>query len=1354
MSEESGVLRSARGSLPQDTLISHRYVVRGLLGRGGMGFVYRVFDSARGHDVALKQLRPARAAKESEPTTPARASRRPSFRHTDLDAARHEQRLALFEAEYHTLAELAHPRIIEAYDYGFDQGLPYYTMELLTGRDITALAPSPWPRVCAVMRDVASALTLLHSRRLLHRDLSPSNVHQQSDGSCKLIDFGAMGAMGKPKEIMGTPPFMAPELVRQEALDARADLYSLGALAYYLLTRRTVHPVRSLAELYNFVEVRPSPASTHAMGIPRTLDALLLQLLSPDPAARPSGTIEVLERLSAIDGVEHDSKKRNAAISVSTPRLVGRDAELKFVRKRLSFAVRGKGTSLLIVGSAGSGRSRFLDACLLEGRLSGARVLRSAADTSAPTPYGVASSLLRQLQASLGAAERADLAIPEDVLNALLPGPAQRATASEPSRDWNVIGANLLSYLSRVAARRCVMLTVDDLERVDAQSATLLAAIAQRSEADNLVVLAAVDSELVNLPEAVRSFKAFARELPLTSLQLADTHGLIASMFGDIPNLAPLATRLHSLSAGNPRLTMELVQHLVDAGVIRCETGGYLLPEVISVNDLPTSLADALRARTRRLSAEAQALASTLAVCSGVPLSAAESFAITELSEVEGPSALSELNDAQIAELRGNDVTLRQAAMAEALRSILPGPARRALHARVAGQLANDPTRLMHAAEQYFRANLASEAVDALLAAIANCQSGRAWLHGFNALAQRGIDACVRFGRPARDAFTLQNALVQQVFLYNEPCERSQLLSFCQLLCRLSGLTDYHELAEDMPPAQRLNEALKRANEHYEATPEHARTLAPAAAIKQLSNYVGKAVGFASMTFDLALFEALPSLAPFAPLSPAIAFAEKLVHGLRALRAGQIERYLALLGEIMVRLGAPDHAGFAEAEVRIVQVNLLYGLALTNAAFARPIAFEQAAELDNTPSHRVNAWRVRQSAHLFLGDPEAAETCRRELELLQLQEGTRQFHQGATVELESLAYALADDLLGLRRVLPAIEEMAALYPGWLPQLLVTRAALQRVRGRLTESLKLCGEALALVPAARHNVWPLAANCQLRVLIELGRVKEAHELGLAHVQRAEEQGLISSRHQVEVVLADAEALLGLSERASARVERMLEETRVHGIRGLYLGVLHEAGARHALLTRDAERFAHHYAACARYLKYGKSPALTARLDRLLDQARGASIAPARDTGTLELNPLLVEAQMASCGPDERGARALKLLMAATGASAGHLFMAGTDGLTPLASFSAMPAPPYLEDYLLRYLQSAEVVNDQTVDVSCHTSISEANLTLEPVLLSTTRNDERVVAGVAALSFAGGRRWPDPKLLETIAQQLLR
>ena len=103
-------------------------------------------DRASGDSLALKRLRIA-------PTDP-----------------KHPELALLFEREYHTLAQLAHPNIVAVHDYGVSDGTPYYTMELLDGSDLRELAPLPWQRACALLCDVASSLALLHSRRLVHRD--------------------------------------------------------------------------------------------------------------------------------------------------------------------------------------------------------------------------------------------------------------------------------------------------------------------------------------------------------------------------------------------------------------------------------------------------------------------------------------------------------------------------------------------------------------------------------------------------------------------------------------------------------------------------------------------------------------------------------------------------------------------------------------------------------------------------------------------------------------------------------------------------------------------------------------------------------------------------------------------------------------------------------------------------------------------------------------------------------------------------------------------------------------------------------------------------------------------------------
>src|SRR5439155_11151046 len=139
-----------------------------------------------------------------------------------------------FRREFHTMASLAHPNIVEVFDYGFDRGTPYYTMELLDGQDLADLGRVTTHRACGLLRDVASALAFLHARRLLHRDLAPRNVRGTSTGLAKLIDFGVLATTGVSDDIAGTPPLIAPEAFYGRPLDHRYDLYGLGALAYRL----------------------------------------------------------------------------------------------------------------------------------------------------------------------------------------------------------------------------------------------------------------------------------------------------------------------------------------------------------------------------------------------------------------------------------------------------------------------------------------------------------------------------------------------------------------------------------------------------------------------------------------------------------------------------------------------------------------------------------------------------------------------------------------------------------------------------------------------------------------------------------------------------------------------------------------------------------------------------------------------------------------------------------------------------------------------------------------------------------------------------------------------------------------
>ncbi|HMI94774.1 MAG TPA: serine/threonine-protein kinase, partial [Polyangiales bacterium] len=284
---------------------SARYAIADLLGQGGMGAVYAATDLRSQRRVALKRLRgDARSAASAHNLT------------------------ELFHQEFRTLALLAHPHVVQVHDFGTDEQGPYYTMELLAGESLHALAPLAWHSTCALLRDVCSALALVHSRRLLHRDVSPKNILRTPDGRAKLIDFGAMSPMGTSKTVVGTPPLVPPEALLQQPLDGRTDLYALGGTLYYALTGQHAYPARHMSELRAVWRVPPPPPSLRMPEVPPELDRLVLSLLSLEPVARPSSAAEVLDRLAAIAALPRSEQLAVADAYLSTPELVGRGAEL------------------------------------------------------------------------------------------------------------------------------------------------------------------------------------------------------------------------------------------------------------------------------------------------------------------------------------------------------------------------------------------------------------------------------------------------------------------------------------------------------------------------------------------------------------------------------------------------------------------------------------------------------------------------------------------------------------------------------------------------------------------------------------------------------------------------------------------------------------------------------------------------------------------------------------------------------------------------------------------------------------------------------------------------------------------
>ncbi|HEX3596407.1 MAG TPA: serine/threonine-protein kinase, partial [Polyangiaceae bacterium] len=361
---------------PRGPAAHYRFV--GVLGRGGMAEVHEVIDTRTGRHVAMKRLFPQ---EDGEKRTKARQ---------------------LFEREFQTLAQLSHPRIVEVYDYSIDDTGPYYTMELLSGGDLSQLVPMDHRRACRLAKDLCSALSLLHSRSMVHRDLSPRNVRCTADGLTKLIDFGAMAPVGRSRiGVIGTPAYTAPEVLNGQVLDARTDLYALGATLYYALTGHHAYPAKDFAglpERWQFTCLEPSQ---YAPDVPPALDALVMELLRLDPLARPPSAFEVIARLCAIDGTDFDEQLVVARAYFSTPTLVGRGAALSGVERKIHRSEKGRGRAVVVSGPSGVGRSRFVEAVALQAKLRGTTVVVADANDSNDSDYGVVRALARRLAGEL-----------------------------------------------------------------------------------------------------------------------------------------------------------------------------------------------------------------------------------------------------------------------------------------------------------------------------------------------------------------------------------------------------------------------------------------------------------------------------------------------------------------------------------------------------------------------------------------------------------------------------------------------------------------------------------------------------------------------------------------------------------------------------------------------------------------------------------------------------------------------------------------------------------------------------------------------------------------------------------------
>lgn len=634
-----------------------------LLGKGGMGVVYRGKHAITSEVVAIKVVNEVSAGRLA-------AIRR------EIDALRRVSR---------------HPGIVDFLESDkTDEGLPWVAMRFIEGVTLRKHIESLWlrrtgadaqenkrtitsnesrepsPRVRApasqlgptltLIRRICAPLAFLHGEGLVHRDLKPENILIRPDGQPVLIDLGIAvhfgGTEGREEldaePIIGTACYMAPEQIRGELVDARADLYALGCILYECVTGQPPFTVGNNTSIRRqHCSSEPVSPSIHAPGIPKELDALILKLLKKRPQDRIGYATDIARELVTLGAAAEPDEGPQPRTYLYRSELYGRTEPLNALKRAIHDAGQGRGGIALVHGESGVGKTRLVrevaQLALQMQDQSGQRftVLRGTCVAEGAGGAGATaagSPPLHPLRAVLVAA--ADLArsskteadrlfgpwakVLSEYVPELrdLPGQAEqpKPTLLPPEKARERVLEALRETFWALAAASPLIIVLDDLQWADDLTLSLLTSLARAGFSERrLLIVGTYRSEETNPALDALGSKPDVTRIPLGRLEASDIRTTIEGM---LARSAPetVLKALIARSNGNPFFIAQDLHLAIERGLLQRDEGGHFCFDALSRSaafsslPLPQALAKLIKRRLARLDTEWKTLVEWAAV--------------------------------------------------------------------------------------------------------------------------------------------------------------------------------------------------------------------------------------------------------------------------------------------------------------------------------------------------------------------------------------------------------------------------------------------------------------------------------------------------------------------------------------------------------------------------------------------------------------------------------------------------------------------------------------------------------------------------------------------------------------------